>query len=170
MEFPINTRIDTDQLTIAPLLADIRAGAAEADRERSIPEAVINKIKANPIMRFSAAEEIGGLDVGIEASAYELEAIAAACGSTGWVLWNHMCTFHLFAGLLGPDNADFLTDIVKRQQWVCFPAGASTAIRGTQQGDDLLLEGKAAFGSGGRYADWAGASFVVDENLERTLL
>jgi alkylation response protein AidB-like acyl-CoA dehydrogenase len=124
---------------------------------------VINQIKANPIMRFSAAKEIGGLDAGIEASAYELEAIAASCGSTGWVLWNHLCTFHLFAGLLGPDNADFLTDIVQQQQWVCFPAGASTAIRGTQEGDHFLLEGKAAFGSGGRYADWAGASFVVDE-------
>ena len=82
------------------------------------------------------------------------------------MLWNHLCTFHLFAGLLGPDNQEFLTDIVTQQQWVCFPAGASTAIRGTSEGDEVMLEGKAAFGSGGRYADWAGASFMLDESTK----
>jgi alkylation response protein AidB-like acyl-CoA dehydrogenase len=163
MEFSINTRQGTEQLAIAPLLEDIAAGAADADRERSIADDIIGKIKQNPIMRFTAAEPIGGLDASVEATAYELEATAACCSSTAWVLWNHLCTFHLFAGLLGPDNQDFLTGIVTQQQWVCFPAGASTAIRGICEDEDVVLDGKAAFGSGGRYADWAGASFVMDE-------
>ncbi len=89
--------------------------------------------------------------------------MAAQCTSTAWVLWNHLCTFHLFAGLLGPDNQDFLGDIVANQEWVCFPAGASTAIQGQAEGDSITLQGKAAFGSGARYADWAGASFILDE-------
>lgn len=163
MENAINKRPAADDLTLAPLLADIAAGAAEADRERSLSAAVISKIKANPIMSFTAAEQIGGLNASVESTAVELEAVAACCASTGWVLWNHLCTFHLFAGLLGPSNENFLRDVVQAKQWVCFPAGASTAIRGQISGDDVLLEGKAAFGSGGRYADWAGASFVMDD-------
>lgn len=163
MEHTINKRPASERLTLFPLLADIAAGAAAADRERSLSEDLISRIKANPIMRFTAAEQIGGLNASVEATALELEAAAANCASTGWVLWNHLCTFHLFAGLLGPANQDFLTAVVKAGQWVCFPAGASTAIRGTPDGTHVLLEGKAAFGSGGRYADWAGASFVMDD-------
>jgi len=151
-------------LSIAPLLDEIAGAAAAADRERSLSEQVINGIKANPIMRFTASEEIGGLNKGIVATGFELEAVAANCGSTAWVLWNHLCTFHLFAGLLGPDNQAFLRELVAKHEWVCFPAGASTAIRGVTSGEHLHLTGKAAFGSGGRYAEWAGASFITDDS------
>ncbi len=151
-----------DALTIAPLLAQIGEGAAEADRERSLSPELVTAIKENPIMSFSAAREIGGLDASVVDTGLELEAVAARCASTGWVLWNHLCTFHLFAGLLGPANADQLAGIVERSEWVCFPAGASTGVRGESAGGEIRLAGKAAFGSGGRYADWAGVSFVTD--------
>jgi 3-hydroxy-9,10-secoandrosta-1,3,5(10)-triene-9,17-dione monooxygenase len=151
------------QLAIAPLLEQIEAGAAAADKQRDLPRQLIENIKANPIMGYTAAKEIGGLDASITDTGLELEAVAACCGSTAWVLWNHLCTFHLFAGLLGPQNQDFLKSIVSNHEWVCFPAGASTAIRGSIHDDTLTLEGSAAFGSGARYAEWAGASFVLDE-------
>jgi len=151
-------------LTVSGLLSEIAARAAEADRDRSLSPRLIDAIKANPIMRFTAAEEIGGLNATVAGTGLELEAVAAACGSTGWVLWNHLCTFHLFAGLLGPANRDFLAEIVAARQWVCFPAGASTAIRGVAGGDRIRLTGKAAFGSGARYAEWAGAAFVTDDS------
>lgn len=163
MDRVLSSQPPTSALAIAPLLDDMAAGAAAADANRSLAPELIEGIKANPIMSFTAAEEIGGLNATMEAVALELEASAAHCASTAWVLWNHLCTFHLFAGLLGPGNTQFLKAIVEAREWVCFPAGASTAIRGTRQADHLLLQGKAAFGSGARYAEWAGASFIVDE-------
>ena len=65
--------------------------------------------------------------------------------------------------MLGPSQAAFLQKIVSGGEWVCFPAGASTGVKGTPLVNGYSLEGKAAFGSGGRYADWAGVSFVVED-------
>ncbi len=163
MQHAINTRPAPQTLTVYPLLADMAAAAAAADQARSLSAKLVGQIKANPIMAFTAAEEIGGLNASVAATGEELEAAAACCTSTAWVLWNHLCTFHLFAGLLGPDNQGFLSEVVAAKQWVCFPAGASTATRGEVRDNEVLLDGKAAFGSGARYADWAGASFIVDD-------
>lgn len=151
------------KLTVGPLLEAIAAQAAEADSTRSVSPELIAAIKTNPIMTFSASRNIGGLEASTERIGYELEAVAAACGSTAWVLWNHLCTFHLFVGLLGPEQTDFLSQIVARGEWVCFPAGASTGVSGVLDNQAYVLNGKAAFGSGGRYADWAGVSFVEED-------
>ncbi len=144
-------------------MEDIAAQASEADASRSVAPGVINVIKQNEIMRFTAAESLGGLNESCLRVGHELEATAAACSSTAWCLWNHLCTFHLFCGLLGPDNAEFLRGVTERQEWVCFPAGASTAVKGIASEDDMHITGQAAFGSGARYAEWAGVAFVVDD-------
>ena len=148
-------------LAVTPLLELIGAQAQHADQTRSVSNEVISALKNNVIMGFTAAEVIGGSDQSVVRVGLELEAVAAQCTSTAWVLWNHLATFHLFAGMLGPQNQEQLSDVVNSSQWVCFPAGASTGIRGEVDGDKVILTGKAAFGSGARYAEWAGASFVM---------
>jgi alkylation response protein AidB-like acyl-CoA dehydrogenase len=149
-------------LHVAPLLAAVAAQAAAADASRSVDASVIAALKRNDVMRLSAAREIGGLEASMAAIGQELEAMAAACGSTAWCLWNHLCTFHFFCGLLGPDNADLLIEIVATRRWVCLPAGAGTGIVGRVEGDEVVLKGVASFGSGARYADHAGVSFVFE--------
>ena len=156
-----------DSLHVADLLPAITAQAAEADASRSISPAVIGALKANPVMAMSAATEIGGLAAGVGDIGRELEAVAGACASTAWCLWNHLATFHLFCGLLGPANADLLRSVTAGGQWVCLPAGAGTAVKGRIDGDSLVLNGVAAFGTGARYADHAGVSFVFEG--ERTV-
>jgi len=145
---------------ITPLLDDIARQAGSADRTRSISGDVIAAIKRNDIMRLSASPELGGLNESMVQIGNELREIAARCTSTGWCLWNHLCTFHHFAGLLGPAHTAFFKGIVERREWVCFPAGASTQITSERLGDETLLTGVAAFGSGARYAEWAGVAFV----------
>ncbi|MBK6661059.1 MAG: hypothetical protein IPG43_24290, partial [Proteobacteria bacterium] len=144
---------------ITPLLDDIGAQAAAADRSRSVAGDVIAAIKRNDILKLSASPELGGLDESMLQIGCELREIAARCTSTGWCLWNHLCTFHHFAGLLGPDHTDFFKGIIERREWVCFPAGASTQITSERQGEETWLTGVAAFGSGARYAEWAGVAF-----------
>ncbi|MEM7002158.1 MAG: acyl-CoA dehydrogenase family protein [Pseudomonadota bacterium] len=152
----------SEALAVTPLLDSIRANAEQADQQRTLADEVINGFKANPIMGFTASRNIGGGAATVERCADELAAVAACCTSSAWVLWNHLCTFHLFAGLLGPSNAEMLGRVVNAGEWVCFPAGASTGVRGVLDGDDWVLNGKAAFGSGARYAEYAGVSFVTD--------
>ncbi len=152
--------IERPNLLIEPLLEVIAQQADRADETRSVTPEVIEALKASDVMRLSASVELGGLGARIRDIAEELEAAAPACGSTSWCLWNHLCTFHLFCGLMGPDNVDLLRGIVANHEWVCFPAGASTAVRGAQSGEGIRLEGVAAFGSGSRYAEWAGVSFM----------
>ena len=113
-------------------------------------------------MRMSASREMGGLESSVAAMGRELEAVAAACGSTGWCLWNHLCVFHFYCGLLGPAHIDLLSSITARREWVCLPGGAGTAITGRREGDQVVLNGVAAFGSGLRYAEHVGVPFVME--------
>src|SRR4051812_49808902 len=112
------------ELLCADLVPLIAAQADDADRTRTVAPEVIAAIKASPLMVMAATPELGGLGASIGAIARELEAVAAACGSTAWCLWNHLCVFHLYVGTLGPPNAQLLASIVAHHEWVCFPAGA----------------------------------------------
>src|SRR5215467_13071675 len=157
-------RVHGEANYITPLLGDIAAQASQADRTRSISAGVIAAIKNNDIMRISATHQISGLEESTVAIANELRAIAPRCGSTAWCLWNHLCVFHYFAGLLGPAHAPFLAELVSKREWVCLPAGAASQVSGVEESGKLILTGVATFGSGGRYAEWAGVPFVRDGN------
>jgi len=157
-------RVHGEAKYITPLLGDIAAQASQADRTRSISAGVIAAIKNNDIMRISATHQISGLEESTVAIANELRAIAPRCGSTAWCLWNHLCVFHYFAGLLGPAHAPFLAELVSKREWVCLPAGAASQVSGVEESGKLILTGVATFGSGSRYAEWAGVPFVRDGN------
>jgi alkylation response protein AidB-like acyl-CoA dehydrogenase len=164
-------RVHGDAEYMAPLLDMMLAQAPEADRTRSISRDLIKEIKKTDLMRMSATENISGIEASVVAMANELRAVAANCTSTAWCLWNHLCVFHHFAAVLGPDNADMLGEAVSKRQWFCFPAGASSQVAGVVKGENTVLEGVAAFGSGARYADWAGVVFKTeDEELPRFTL
>lgn len=149
-------------LHAAPLLDMIRDQAAQADASRSVAPEVIAALKQNDVMRLSASREIGGLEGNIGAIGQELEAVAAACGSTAWCLWNHLCVFHFYCGQLGATHADWLRDIVLNKKWVCFPAGAGTTVKARIEGSEVVLNGEASFGSGGRYADLIGVIYLYE--------
>ncbi|NIP13710.1 MAG: hypothetical protein GWM88_02790 [Pseudomonadales bacterium] len=148
---------------VQPILSEIAGQADAADQSRSVDPDVIAAIKRSDVMRMSASASLGGLGAPVTEIARELGAVASACSSTAWCLWNHLSTFHLFAGLLGPEHSAFLKNIVERHEWVCFPAGASTAVRAEDHDGEFSLRGTAAFGSGARYAEWSGVSFVPAE-------
>ena len=155
-------------LVVEPLLPAIADQAVDADRTRTIDPNVIAALKTSDVVRTAASTEIGGTDASILEIGRELEAITGACASTGWVMWNHLAVFHLFVGCLGPDYGDLLRSVAESGQTVCFPAGASSGVRGVIEGDAVRLNGKGAFGTGCRYADWAGVAFVVvDDDGER---
>src|SRR5271155_3639806 len=169
--FPSADLAESNALLVAPLLPLIAAQAAEADATRSVAPTVIAALKGNDVMRMSAVRSVGGLESSVTAMGRELEAVAAACGSTGWCLWNHLCVFHFYCGLLGPAHIELLRSITAKRHWVCLPAGAGTGVIGRVEGEEVVLNGVASFGSGGRYADYAGVTFVFEgERVPRLVL
>jgi 3-hydroxy-9,10-secoandrosta-1,3,5(10)-triene-9,17-dione monooxygenase len=155
-------RSNESSLLVAPLLPLIAGQAADADATRSVSPTVIAALKGNDVMRMSAVRALGGLESSVTAMGRELEAVAAACGSTGWCLWNHLCVFHFYCGLLGPAHIRLLRSITANRHWVCLPAGAGTGVIGKVDGAAVVLNGIASFGSGGRYSDYAGVTFVFE--------
>lgn len=152
---------DARELYVAPLLSKIRAQAGRADETRDVDKGVVEDLKSNDVMRLSGSREIGGIEATVLHIGRELEAVAAECANTAWCLWNHLCVFHLFVGALGPEHSGRLREIVENRRWVCFPAGAGSGVLGRIDGGEAVLNGPAAWGSGARYADWAGVVFAV---------
>ncbi len=152
-----------DTLICAPLLEAIAAQAETADRTRSVDSSVIAAVKASDLMRLTASRNLGGLATPVVTVARELEAVAGACASTAWCLWNHLAVFHFYCGLLGPEHEDLLAAITARGEWVSLPAGAGTSIQGTTDGAEVMVSGDAHFGSGARYGEWVGITFMLDD-------
>jgi hypothetical protein len=146
--YPSADFAESNSLLVAPLLPLIAEQAAEADATRSVAPTVIAALKGNDVMRMSAVRALGGLESSVTAIGRELEAVAAACGSTGWCLWNHLCVFHFYCGLLGPAHIGLLRSITANRHWVCMPAGAGTGVIGRVDGDEVVLNGIASFGCG----------------------
>lgn len=149
-------------LVCEELLPRIAEQAAQADQTRSVDPDVIQAIKQTDVMRLSASRNIGGEEASIGQIARELEAVSARCSSTAWCVWNHLCVFHFIVAQMGPDAADLLQDIVKKREWVSFPAGAGTSVRGYLDGDQVILNGRASFASGSRYGEWAACLFALE--------
>ena len=150
-------------LLCADLLPTIADHAVEADRTRTVPPVVIDAVKASPLMVMAASSELGGLGSTVGDIGRELTAVAAACGSTAWCLWNHLSVFHLYAATLGPGHADLLGSIVDRHEWVCFPAGAGSRVYGRLEPStgDVIIDGPTTFGSGCRYGEWTAVAFAM---------
>lgn len=149
-------------LLCEPLLPLIAAHAAQADTTRSLDPSVIRAIKQTDLMRMSASQTIGGRESSISTIASELEAIASGCASTAWCLWNHLCVFHFICAQLGPAGSETLREIVTAHEWVSFPAGAGTKVRGRRAGDHVILNGQASFATGARYGEWAACLFTLE--------
>jgi 3-hydroxy-9,10-secoandrosta-1,3,5(10)-triene-9,17-dione monooxygenase len=148
-------------LLVAPLLDDIRAQAERADRTRDVDPAVIAAIKATDLMVMTATKELGGTEAPVAEIGEELAAVATACGSTAWCLWNHLAVFHLYCSTLGPANAELLRGIVSGHEWVSFPGGAGSRTHGRIESDEVVLNGRGGFGSSARYGEWVAIAFSV---------
>ena len=165
---PVPTFLSTDSdLLCASILPVIAEQAARADRTRSVDPGVITAIKNTDLIRASATRNIGGIEASIGAIAQELEAVAGACASTAWCLWNHLCVFHFICGQLGPSGSEVLRQMVAQREWVSFPAGAGTSVHGKIEGEDLILNGRASFASGSRYGDWTACLFALDRETQQ---
>jgi len=134
----------------------IRAGAAEGERERRVPQPVIEALSSAGLFDLALPEDLGGLGCSVVDTLRAVEAVSAHDASTGWVV-GVANAHHVFTG--------YLEDDVSRQVFVPgTPVAAHLAPVGRARAVDggYVLSGRWPYTSGSPHADWLIGGFVVE--------
>ena len=140
---------------LAPLL---RERAAAAEKERRLPDQSVKELKDIGVMRLLQPKRYGGVESDPRLFYECLLAIAAACGSTGWV-----------TGVVGvhPWQIALFDDRVQAEVWgedpdtwvssSYMPGGRMTPVDG-----GYTLNGRWSFSSGCDHCQWAILGVILD--------
>ena len=77
---------DTLRSTVAALLPEFRARAAESEQLRTMPADLVRQAKAGGLFRLNLPRSLGGLELDPAATAEIFEEISRADGSAGWTI------------------------------------------------------------------------------------
>jgi 3-hydroxy-9,10-secoandrosta-1,3,5(10)-triene-9,17-dione monooxygenase len=150
---------------VQELLPTIRARAADAERDRRLPEATVKELKEIGLVRQLQPKRLGGLEADPRPFYQAVMALGAACGSTAWV-----------AGVVGvhPWQIALWDDRVQREVWgddpdtwassSYMPGGRMTPVEGGFQ-----LNGRWSFSSGCDHCSWAILGVMVDRGNDAPL-
>ena len=126
----------------------IRAGAAEGERERRIPEPVIEELDHAGLFAVALPEDLGGLGCSVVDTLRAVEAVSTHDASTGWVV-AVANAHHVFTG--------YLEDDVSRQVFAPGrPVAAHLAAvgRAREVEGGYVVSGQWPYTSGSPHADW----------------
>ena len=144
-----------------------RAGAH--DREGSFPAENIAELKALGVPGMALAKELGGLGISVEGQTRVMEEVAYGDGSTAVALNMHVLVSDFLAFLPPfPRRNAVLEDIGRNGALICGPGSIPTGeldnrkagFRFREDGDNLVVNGKAGFASGSdgaKYTFFAGS-------------
>jgi 3-hydroxy-9,10-secoandrosta-1,3,5(10)-triene-9,17-dione monooxygenase len=140
---------------LTPLL---RERAAGAEKERRLPDQSVKELKDIGLMRLLQPKRYGGMEADPRVFYECLLAVAAACGSTGWV-----------TGVVGvhPWQIALFDDRVQAEVWgddpdtwvssSYMPGGRMTPVDG-----GFTLNGRWSFSSGCDHCQWAILGVILD--------
>jgi alkylation response protein AidB-like acyl-CoA dehydrogenase len=156
------TQVTKDELvaraaSIRPILEQ---NAAEAERERRLPQANIDALREAGLLRITIPRRFGGYEVPISTKLAVSEAVArSGCGSTAWVMTLiNVCNW--MASLLPEqgqndiwgDNPDAV---------VAGVLNPSSDVKKVDRG--YIVSGKWPFASGSLHADWLLIGMMVPD-------
>jgi alkylation response protein AidB-like acyl-CoA dehydrogenase len=145
--------------SIRHLAPSIRTRSAEIDAGRRLPLDLLAQLTAVGCFRMFVPKSHGGLDVDFPTSMEIIETLAAANGSTGWVVMIG-CETPMLLALLSRDHFDRLyassPDVI---------IAGGFAPRGTAELTDggYRVSGRWAFASGCQHSQWLFGNCVVTE-------
>lgn len=146
--------------SVRDLAPSISARSAEIDAGRRLPIDLLDQLKAAGCFRMFVPKSHGGLDVDVPASMEIIETIAAADGSTGWVVMIG-CETPMFLALLPRERFERLytggPDVIIAGAFA--PKGQAEVIDGGYR-----VSGRWGFASGCEHAQWLFGNSVVTEN------
>jgi len=165
-EIPTNAEVLARARAMAPLL---RAHAEQTDRERRVPDAVIDALADAGLFKLGVPLAYGGYATGFETYCDVTAAIGEACGSTAWVTaLINVCNWCI--SLFGEQaREDFFTSSASpRACGVLAPTSQSRRVDG-----GLRVTGRWGYASGSPHVQWAmlgvpvvdAAGELVDQGL-----
>lgn len=140
---------------LRPILPLIAANAAQAERDRKVPEENIKLLKGIGMHRMFQPKKYGGLEMSLPQFTDCVAALAGACGGTAWA-FSLLCTHsHQLA---------MFTQQLQDEMWLSDPdATASSSIapfgRIEEAEGGVYLSGEMGWSSGCDHADWAIVGF-----------
>ncbi|HLI54910.1 MAG TPA: flavin-dependent monooxygenase [Acidimicrobiales bacterium] len=141
---------------LTPLL---RERAADAEKERRLPESSVKELKESGVIRLLQPRRYGGFEADPRLFYECLLAIAAACGSTGWV--TGVVGVHPWQIALFDDKVQAEVWSEDPDTWVSssyMPGGRMTPVPG-----GYTLNGRWSFSSGCDHCQWAILGVIVDQ-------
>ncbi|HUB96908.1 MAG TPA: acyl-CoA dehydrogenase family protein [Stellaceae bacterium] len=138
---------------LTPLIA---ASAAEIERERRLPAALVAAMKAADLFRMLLPRSLGGAELDPVRFAAVIEAIAKTDASTAWVLCQTSVAAMIAARLDPAAAREMFPDPGSIVAW-----GPSTGARAVIVSGGYRVSGSFAFASGCWYASWLGGDCAV---------
>jgi alkylation response protein AidB-like acyl-CoA dehydrogenase len=144
---------------VAAIAGLIEGAAAEAEKSRRIPPAVLEALHENGLFRMLLPAAFGGLELGPPDFLRAIEAVAKLDASTAWCLCQaNGCAM----------TAAYLPEDVVADIWpqggsgvLAWGPGAKCTARFDESSDSYLLSGSWSFASGMRHASWLGGHAVL---------
>ncbi|MDJ0396262.1 acyl-CoA dehydrogenase family protein [Rhodococcus sp. G-MC3] len=146
--------------SLTKMLAD---NAAEADRNRRVPEPVIDALAEAGLFKLTLPKRYGGHQADVRTIVDVAATLAEGCGSTAWVV-TLINTVGIAVGMLPEQTQDevFGANPEARVAGVFSPRGRSEKVAGGFQ-----VSGEWYYGSGSLHADWVMVGFpLVDDSGE----
>lgn len=165
----MTTTVDLAQTTahdhlvaqIEDLLPAIRARAAEAERQRRVPEETIEELRALNLFRMHVPRRFGGLQLGLRAHFDVFRLLAQADVSTAWT--TSFLTIHNYLLARWPERLQL--DVFGDQGFALAAASnqAHPGSKGQRDGEGYRITGRWGFCSGISHADWCQVSAPVED-------
>lgn len=137
-------------------LARLARGEAEAiERERRLPDALVEALREAGLFDLWVPRELGGLDTDLATFVEVVRALSAGDAATGWVVMIAAET-NALSGWMPRATAEAIFGPAAAARPICVgalqPAGTLRADSGPEGG--YLADGQWPFGSGLPHADW----------------
>ena len=140
-----------------------REVAASTERERSLPPALVDALRATGLMRAGAPSALGALEASPATTLSGAERIACGDASAGWCV-SIAATSSLLAAYLPEEGAgEIFADPRTVAAGVWAPRGKAAVVDG-----GLRVSGRWSFCSGISHAEWLFAGCVLDDPSQDT--
>jgi indole-3-acetate monooxygenase len=153
---PAGAELDTLTDRASALARDL---AATTERERALPQALVDQLRATGLMRAGAPAALGALEASPATTLSGAEKIARGDASAGWCVSIAATSSLLSAYLPDRGAAEIFGDPSSVAAGVWAPRGRAVAVE-----EGLRVSGRWPFCSGISHSQWLFAGCVLDQH------
>jgi indole-3-acetate monooxygenase len=157
---PRNTELDALSRHASALARNV---AATTERERALPQALVDELRATGLMRAGVPTALGGLEASPATTLSAAETIARGDASAGWCVSIAATSSLLSAYLPAEGASEIFGDPRMVAAGVWAPRGRAAIVEG-----GLRVSGRWPFCSGISHSEWLFAGCLLDDGQAGT--